>query len=115
MDIAMPTRTTGAAGGEVYTFASGDVRPWLSTLFFANHILPEETPQSLAAIANARPAQPIYIIALTDAGHPPGAQAEQFLSQFEQLTGRHREELEHWPDDGRRTALFRFPPASAPH
>ncbi|HVX86609.1 MAG TPA: hypothetical protein VH253_17640, partial [Phycisphaerae bacterium] len=111
MDLAIPTRAPGVR--EVYTFASGDVRPWLSTLFFANHILPEETPQSLAAIANAHPTRPIYIIALTDAGHPPGAQADQSLSQFEHLTGRHRQELEHWPDDGRRTAFFRFPPPAA--
>jgi hypothetical protein len=96
--------------GVVFTFAGGDLRPWLSRLYFADRILPEETPEALTAVAESAAwrGRAVYVAMIVDAGHPAGAEAERALATFERLSGRRREEMARWTDEGRATVLFRF-------
>ncbi len=95
-----------AAGHPLYTFPGGDVRPWLSSLYFADQALPERTLDQLIAEARAHPTDPLFLMFIDDHGGSPLAAA------FQAATGRTRTLLGAWEDEGRPTLLLRFDPPS---
>ena len=57
-----------ANGQPVYTISG--YRPWLSTLFYANRILPQLTPLELKALSQTRTAEPIYLLLIVPKDAP---------------------------------------------
>jgi hypothetical protein len=119
-----PAQAAVRAAGGAPILTLQPYRPWLPTLFFANRILPGFNAHEIGAYLTAHPpvsdGGDIYLMLITDTfDRKTGtltrwAGLEESLALVQQQTGRSAEEVAHWLDEGRRTALFRLspPPAS---
>lgn len=102
----MAAALQAAGDAPIYTFPGGDVRPWLSTLYFANRWMPELTVEELTARARATPG-PLWVMLVEGRG------GDQMAAAFAAASGRQPTRIAEWSDEGRQTALLRFdPPAN---
>ena len=104
----------------VYTLRRTDAetdagfRPWLSSLYFAGRILPPRNAEALAALARENPGQDLLLMLITgqwdrqQKHYVPLPAVDEELRKLEALTGREKEELGRWDDEGRVTMLLRF-------
>jgi 4-amino-4-deoxy-L-arabinose transferase-like glycosyltransferase len=89
----------------------GPYRPWLSSLYFSDRILPVCDPSQVVEQFARAPRQ-VFLMLVTDTidgktkqvTRMPGLDA--LLASLEQQTSRRPEEIAHWVDEGRRTALY---------
>jgi 4-amino-4-deoxy-L-arabinose transferase-like glycosyltransferase len=103
----MATALRAAGDAPIYTFRGGDVRPWLSTLYFADRWMPELTIEELAAKARAQPGEPVWVMVVQGRG------GEQMAAAFAAATRRQPTPIAQWSDEGRQTVLLRFDPPAA--
>jgi len=104
------------AGAGVFTLTES--RPWLPTLYFANHVIEPRTPEQLAAWAHESPTKDLCLVLITDEWvvgekkYVPMQHLEEDLIAIERLSGRQRRQDSAWTDENRHTGIVTFPAAA---